>query len=181
MTRDDAENLSRDFNSFYEISNAEKSAIHKAALKLVNNPYKANIATIYSDWQGHVAISMKRAMFTLASVSLAQFFVLGDAFELQVTSIISELPQGGEVRLKIVFTIAVLVSALLYLLALNRDMRIRNFQAYSVRDDIKFFKKSFSPFIESFGKFIVLKNGAYKIDDWVYAFSGDTRISESQK
>ncbi|MFC0444347.1 hypothetical protein ACFOD1_03455 [Pseudidiomarina halophila] len=126
-------------NQFVEFLKKEGSyetltEFHKVAESVRAHPNLPQISDLYSDWQGHATVSMKRAFFTTSLLTLSQIFLYGlnrwaEHGFWQLTKPVEDLW-----RLKLVIILAILVSGALYLSALLRDKQIRDFNVYQLRD-----------------------------------------------
>lgn len=107
---------------------------HKISNETVNHPYLSEMASLYSDWQGHASISTKRALVTTSLLAITQVFIFGLSHWHEHGFWGFKVPAEDLWRLKLVIILTILVSAILYLAALTRDKKARDFKAFQLRD-----------------------------------------------
>lgn len=181
MKHDEINQIHQAFTKFLTGNNFNLGELFQASNSLIANPRRDNLLTIHSDWQGHAAISMKRAVFTLTMITLLQYFVLGDAFQLQTTWLTHELPNGGYIRLKIAFTVSVLLSLVLYVLAFKRDKQIRDLKVSMLKLALEEFGKKHLHFKSLYQQFKEESGYQIKDDDLQAVLFGISRHSEREQ
>ncbi|RUO36934.1 hypothetical protein CWE13_08805 [Aliidiomarina shirensis] len=123
--------LNSDFKDYIKANDAEHTldSYRRTMEGVLGNPYINDLGSLFSDWQGHATISMKRAFFSISALSIIQIFVFGEAFLAQLGILGVEATPTNTVRLLIVVTVSLLCSGALYLAAINRDKANRNYKA----------------------------------------------------
>jgi hypothetical protein len=181
MKHDEINIINQSFTKFLTGHNFNLGELFQASNSVVANPRRDNLLTIHSDWQGHAAISMKRAVFTLTMITLLQYFVLGDAFQLQSTWLPHELPNGGYIRLKIAFTVSALLSLVLYVLAFKRDKQIRDLKVSMLKLALEEFGEKYQHFKDLYQRFKEESGYQIKDSDWQAVLFGISRHSKREQ